>query len=193
NMDAASAQWAWAEKQLADARAKGQIVLVQFHHAAYSNGVHGTPPNHEHPDNQSGTAMRAYTPMFEEHGVAAVISGHDEMFERSWVDENGDGRGFHSYDVGVAADGLRGEKLVQNAEGGYGPLRFNSHSQWSAPADEPETWAEDANGVPQLVSGGLHYGHLLIDVANTAQGAELTLTPVHIFPLLDSQYQLEKT
>lgn len=193
NMDAESAQWAWAEKQLADARAKGQIVLVQFHHAGYSNGVHGTPPNHEHPDNQSGTAMRAYTPMFEEHCVAAVISGHDEMFERSWVDENGDGRGFLSYDVGVAADGLRGEKLVQNAEGEYEPLRFNSHSQWSAPADEPETWAEDANGVPQLVSGGLHYGHLLIDVANTAQGAELTLTPVHIFPLLDSQYQLEKT
>ena len=193
NMDAASAQWAWAEKQLADARAKGQIVLVQFHHAAYSNGVHGTPPNHEHPDNQSGTAMRAYTPMFEEHGVAAVISGHDEMFERSWVDEDGDGRGFHSYDVGVAADGLRGEKLVKNAEGEYEPLRFNSHSQWSAPADEPETWAEDANGVPQLVSGGLHYGHLQIDVANTAQGAELTLTPVHIFPQLDSQYRLEKT
>lgn len=193
NMDAASAQWEWAEKQLADARAKGQIVLVQFHHAGYSNGVHGTPPNHEHPDNQSGTAMRAYTPMFEEHGVAAVISGHDEMFERSWVDEDGDGRGFHSYDVGVAADGLRGEKLVKNAEGEYEPLRFNSHSQWSAPADEPETWAEDANGVPQLVSGGLHYGHLQIDVANTAQGAELTLTPVHIFPQLDSQYRLEKT
>ncbi|MGV2854725.1 metallophosphoesterase family protein [Glutamicibacter sp. AGC13] len=51
NMDAASAQWNWAEKQLADARANGQIVLVQFHHSAYSNGVHGTPPNHEHPDN----------------------------------------------------------------------------------------------------------------------------------------------
>lgn len=39
----------------------------------------------------------------------------------------------------------------------------------------------------------MHYGHLQIDVANTAQGAELTLAPVHIFPLLDSQYQLEKT
>lgn len=193
NMDAASAQWDWAEQQLAEARAAGQIVLVQFHHSAYSNGVHGTPPNHEHPDNQSGTAMRAYTPMFEKHGVAAVISGHDEMFERSWVDEDGDGRGFHSYDVGVAADGLRGEKLVKNAEGEYEPLRFNSHSEWSAPADQPETWAEDENGVPQLVSGGLHYGHLQIDVANTAKGAELTLTPVHIFPQLDSEYQLEKT
>lgn len=193
NMDAESAQWQWAEQQLSDARAKGQIVLVQFHHSAYSNGVHGTPPNHEHPDNQSGTAMRAYSPMFEKHGVAAVISGHDEMFERSWVDEDGDGAGFHSYDVGVAADGLRGEKLIENAQGEYEPLRFNTRSQWSAPADEPETWAEDENGVPQLVSGGLHYGHLQIDVANRAKGAEITLTPVHIFPKLDSNYELKGT
>ncbi|MGP9783117.1 phosphoesterase [Arthrobacter sp. MYb224] len=193
NMDAQSAQWDWTEKQLAEARADGQIVLVQFHHSAYSNGVHGTPPNHEHPDNQSGTAMRAYSPMFEDHGVAAVISGHDEMFERSWVDADGDGRGFHSYDVGVAADGLRGEKLVQNAQGEYEPLRFNSHSQWSAPADQPETWKEDENGVAQLVSGGLHYGHLQIDIAKKAKGAELTLTPVYVFPKLDSEYQLEHT
>ncbi|QCU79488.1 metallophosphoesterase family protein [Citricoccus sp. SGAir0253] len=193
NMDRASAQWAWAEQQLAEAREQGQIVLVQFHHAAYSNGVHGTPPNHEHADNQSGTAMRAYSPMFEEYGVTAVLSGHDEMFERSWVDEDGDGRGFHSYDVGVAADGLRGEQLVRDDEGEYEPLRFNTHSEWSAPADQPETWAEDENGVPQLVSGGLHYGHLQIDVANTARGAEVTLTPVHVFPVLDSQYRLERT
>ncbi|MGJ9403884.1 fibronectin type III domain-containing protein [Arthrobacter sp. KK5.5] len=193
NMDVASAQWAWAEEQLADARANGRIVLVQFHHSAYSNGVHGTPPNHEHADNQSGTAMRAYSPMFEEHGVAAVIAGHDEMFERSWVDADGDGRGFHSYDVGVAGDGLRGEQLVTNDAGEYEPLRFNTHSEWSAPANQPETWADDANGVPQLVSGGLHYGHLQIDVTNTAAGAELELTPVHVFPVLDSDYELVET
>ncbi|MBB5512482.1 hypothetical protein HD598_001169 [Neomicrococcus aestuarii] len=193
NMDKDSEQWAWAEEQLADARAKDQIVMVQFHHAAYSNGVHGTPPNHAYPDNQSGTAMRAYTPMFEKYGVSTVISGHDEMFERSWVDEDGDGKGFHSYDVGVAADGLRGEQLIKNDEGEYVPHRFNTHSEWSASADEPETWATDSNGVVQLQDGGLHYGHLQIDVKRTGQTAELVMTPVYLFPVLDKDYNLMET
>ena len=192
NFNEGTAQWAWAEEQLADAREKGQIVLVQFHHAAYSNGVHGTPPNHEHADNQSGVAMRAYTPMFEEYGVAAVISGHDEMFERSWVDTDGDGRGFHSYDVGVASDGLRGEQLARNEDGVYEPIRFNSHSEWMAAADEPEHW-EDVDGVRQLIDGGLHYGHLQIDITRQGQGAELTLTPVYVFPVLDEEYDLVRT
>ena len=192
NVNEGTAQWAWAQEQLADAREKGQIVLVQFHHAAYSNGVHGTPPNHEHADNQSGVAMRAYTPMFEEYGVAAVISGHDEMFERSWVDTDGDGRGFHSYDVGVASDGLRGEQLARNEDGVYEPIRFNSHSEWMAAADEPEHW-EDVDGVRQLVDGGLHYGHLQIDITRKGQGAELTLTPVYVFPVLDEDYELVRT
>ena len=182
-----------AEKNLRDARAKGQVVIVQFHHAAYSNGVHGTPPNFEHPDNQSGVAMRIYTPLFEKYGVAAVISGHDEMFERSFVDEDGDGVGFQSYDVGVASDGLRGEQYYKTADGTYEPIRFNTSSQWSASADQPETWTTDANGVPQLVDGGLHYGHLQIDLKNTNAGAEMTLTPVYVFPVLDSDYNLVRT
>ena len=193
NMTVGGDQWKWAEAQLADARKQGQIVIVQFHHAAYSSGVHGTPPNHEYADNQSGTAMRAYSPLFEKHGVAAVLSGHDEMFERSWVDEDGDGRGFHSYDVGVASDGLRGEQLVKNAAGKYEPLRFNTHSKWSAAANQPETWSTDGTGTPQLVDGGLHYGHLQIDIARKGSGAEITLSPVYLFPVLDADYNLVKT
>lgn len=188
-----SEQWEWAEEQLADARAAGQIVLVQFHHSAYSNGVHGTPPNHEHADNQSGVAMRAYSPLFEEHGVAAVISGHDEMFERSWVDADGDGGGFHSYDVGVAADGLRGEQLYRDDTGRYTPLRFNTHSEWMAATDEPEVWEKDRNGRPQLQDGGLHYGHLQIDISRTECGAQLRFAPVYVFPVLDDDYDVVRT
>lgn len=186
-------QWDWAREQLAEARAQGQIVVVQFHHAAYSNGVHGTPPNHEYADNQSGVAMRAYTPMFEEFGVAAVISGHDEMFERSFVDSDGDGVGFQSYDVGVAADGLRGEQLFQQEDGSYAPIRFNTHSEWMAATDEPELWVQDENGRPQLQDGGMHYGHLQIDIRNTRCGAEMELSPVYLFPLLDEDYDVQGT
>ncbi|TBT83548.1 phosphoesterase [Propioniciclava sinopodophylli] len=194
NFNPGTEQWAWAEKQLRDARAKGQVVIVQFHHAAYSNGVHGTPPNRAtSADNQSGVAMRVYTPLFEKYGVAAVISGHDEMFERSFVDDDGDGVGFMSYDVGVASDGLRGEQYERAADGTWQPIRFNTRSEWSASADVPETWTTDANGVPQLTDGGLHYGHLQMDLRKTATGSELTLTPVYVFPVLDSEYDLVRT
>ncbi|GAA4428919.1 hypothetical protein GCM10023169_30650 [Georgenia halophila] len=193
NFNPGTEQWDWAQEQLADAREQGQIVVVQFHHAPYSSGVHGTPPNHEYADNQSGVAMRVYTPMFEQYGVAAVISGHDEMFERSWVDEDGDGAGFHVYDVGVAADGLRGEQLAPDENGDYAPVDFNSRSEWTASGDEPETWELDENGNPRLVDGGLHYGHLQMDLENTRCGAEMTLSPVYVFPVLDEDYELVRT
>ena len=57
----------------------------------------------------------------------------------------------------------------------------------------PETWTTDANGVPQLTDGGLHYGHLQMDLRKTATGSELTLTPVYVFPVLDSEYNLVRT
>ncbi|WP_286230022.1 metallophosphoesterase family protein [Neobacillus mesonae] len=193
NFNPGTEQYKWAERQLKDAREKGQIILVQFHHAAYSSGVHGTPPNHTKADNQSGVAMRVYSPLFEKYGVATVISGHDEMFERSWVDLDGDGKGFHSYDVGVAADGLRGEKMIKDEKGNYVPQDYNTYTQWSATQDEPEFWQTNKNGVKQLIDGGLHYGHLQMDFVKTANGTELTLTPVYIFPILDDNYDLVRT
>jgi hypothetical protein len=138
--------------------------------------------------------MRAYTPMFEQYGVATVISGHDEMFERSWVDTDDDGVGFHVYDVGVAADGLRGEQLEDGDDDGtWEPIRFNTHSEWMAATDEPELWTLDENGRPQLQDGGLHYGHLQIDLTNTRCGAELTMTPVYLFPVMNTEYDVLST
>lgn len=87
--NASSGQWIWAEKQLADTRAKGQYIIDQFHHAAYSSGVHGPGMASATADGQPGSPMRVYTPLLGKYGVATVIPGHDEMFERSWVDEDG--------------------------------------------------------------------------------------------------------
>lgn len=189
-----SAQWKWAEKQLADAREKGQYIIVQFHHSPYSSGVHGTATASATPDAQPGTPMRVYTPLFEKYGVAAVISGHDEMFERSFIDDDGDGVGFHNFDVGVAADGLRGDYVKKNEDGTYSPVEFNTYREWMAQADEPEMWVDDENGVRQLKDGGKHYGHLQMDLeplkCSNNIGAKLTTTPVYLFPVLDSDYEL---
>ena len=186
-----STQWNWAEEQLADARSKGQIVFVDFHHAPFSNGEHGLPMDHQLTSGQGGTPMRQYQPMFERYGVAAVLSGHSEMFERSFVDEDGDGVGVHYYDVGVAGDGLRGER--RNGTSLNDPLlKYNPFSQWTADQAEPERW-ELVNGVPQLVAGGKHYGHLEVNVERLGDGARVTMTPVYAFPVLDDAYNVVRT
>jgi hypothetical protein len=194
-----SVQWRWAEAQLADARAKGRMVFVQFHHAPFSDGEHGLPMNHAQTSGQGGTPMRAYHPLFERYGVVVVLSGHSEMFERSFVDEDGDGVGVHYYDVGVAGDGLRGERRTSNgfAEGTTGNrLQYTSFSRWSADEHEAERWSL-VGGVQQLVDGGKHYGHLEVQLervtGDPAVSARVRFTPVYSFPLLDSEYQFVNT
>lgn len=186
-----SPQWDWVIEQLEDARAEEQIIFAQWHHAAYSSGTHGLPMNHEDSSGQGGTPMRQYHPLFEEYGVAAVFSGHSEMFERSFVDEDGDGVGVQYYDVGVAGDGMRGQRTDDEGE----LLNYNEFSQWTADQDEPELWAE-VDGVPQIIEGGKHYGHLEVNLERlegSEGGAEITLTPVYSFPILDSNYELIDT
>ncbi|MFC4402577.1 hypothetical protein [Gracilibacillus xinjiangensis] len=104
-----------------------------------------------------------------------------------------DGIGFHVYDVGVAADGLRGEKMIKDEDGNYVPQNFNTYTEWSATRNEPELWATNENGVKHLIDGGLHYGHLQMDFEKTETGTALTLSPVYIFPVLDDNYDLVRT
>jgi Ca2+-binding RTX toxin-like protein len=186
-----SPQWNWVIEQLQDAREAGQIIFAQFHHVPYSSGTHGLPMNHEDSSGQGGTPMRQYHPLFEEYGVAAVFSGHSEMFERSFVDEDNDGVGVHYYDVGVAGDGMRGQ--LTDSEDNL--LNYNGFSQWTADQSEPELWAE-VDGVPQIIAGGKHYGHLEVNLERldgSEGGAQVTFTPVYSFPVLDSNYELLDT
>ncbi|MEL7334522.1 MAG: metallophosphoesterase, partial [Cyanobacteria bacterium J06560_2] len=185
-----SPQWNWVIEQLESAQAAGQIVFAQFHHAPYSSGTHGLPMNHEESSGQGGTPMRQYQALFEEYGVVAVFSGHSEMFERSFVDENNDGEGVYYYDVGVAGDGMRGERTDEDGN----LLSYNPFSQWTADQSEPEQWQE-VDGVLQNVEGGKHYGHLEVNLENLGEekGTRVTFTPVYSFPILDSSYDLVDT
>lgn len=183
-----SVQWSWARAQLSDARASDQIIVVQVHHAPYSSGQHGLPMNHAETTGQGGTPLRAYAPMFAEFGVAAVISGHSELFERSYVDLDGDGRGVNYYDVGVAGDDLRSERHALDEEGNTSLLGANPYRVWTADQFEPEVWAKD-----RLVDGGKHYGHLEVTIERSelpGQGATMRLTPVYSFPLLSADLEV---
>lgn len=178
-----SEQAAWLERELVSARQRSRFVFVQFHHTMFGSGPHSVPLGHPNFSGQSGRALRVLLPLLMRHGVDAVFSGHDELWERSeargeQVLPNGDRRlhTIHFYDVGTGGDGLRGPM-----EGFENPgRRFLVHD------NAPEIWQGE-----RLVSGGKHYGHLEVNVAPVASGGwRAELQPVHVFPLTDDAGQV---
>ncbi|WP_233754443.1 T9SS type A sorting domain-containing protein [Algoriphagus sp. AGSA1] len=189
-----SDQYIWLEENLKDASESGQLIFVQYHHIAYSSGEHGVPMNHELSVGQVGTPMRVLNPILERYGVIAVLSGHDELFERSFVDEDGDGKGIMYYDVGVAGDGMRGEKRDWFGNP-FNTLDYNQYRKWTADQSEPEQW--DLSGTnPVLTDGGKHYGHLEVNLEKSVEGnqefALIKFTPVYAFPVMDQNYNLQR-
>ena len=171
-----SPQYLWLERELADAQRRSRFTFVQYHHTAYGSGPHSVPFGQSSFSGQSGIAMRVLQPLFLKYGVDAVISGHDEMLERSLVrgeellpDGSSAPQEIHYYDVGIGGDGLRGPSA------GFD----NPHRQFLAHDDLPEAWEGK-----QLKSGGKHYGHLEINVAPDDQGRwQATLATVQNYPL----------
>lgn len=178
-------QWQWAQDQIAAARAEGRIVFMQWHHTPWSRGIHGSSLT----SNQSGEAMRIYTPVAEQFRVAGIFCGHSEVSERSFIDQDNDGFGVNLWDVGAAGDGLRGVEdpappltttpaIAQWTAANPG-FQMNPFHQWSADQSEPELW--DGN---RLISGGKHYGFLEVDVMPFSDNRfRITYTPFHVFPL----------
>lgn len=171
-----TAQYAWLEKQLADAREKSNFIFVQFHHSPYSVGPHGFKPGSNGQNNgedaQSGQPLRTLTSLFKEYGVDAVFNGHDEMYEHSVVD------GVNFFDVGIGGDGLRGPYMGE--DGKYDLPSENDYEVFLAHLNAPETWSGN-----QLIDGGKHYGHMEVNVTKVDGDWQAELTPVYVFPLMD--------
>ncbi|WP_187174960.1 T9SS type A sorting domain-containing protein [Algoriphagus sp. AK58] len=189
-----SPQYEWLEKNLELAKNEGRLIFVQFHHIPYSSGEGGVPINHELATGQEGIPVRILNPLFEKYGVIAVFAGHDELFERSFVDEDGDGKGVHYYDVGVAGDGMRGVKRNW-LSAPLQTLNYNSFSKWTADQKSAEVW-DNSSTNPVLLDGGKHYGHLEVNVKKVQDGAktfaQIDFEPVYAFPVMNSQYQLQR-
>ncbi|MFC3414757.1 T9SS type A sorting domain-containing protein [Algoriphagus hitonicola] len=188
-----SDQYIWLEANLKEASESGQLIFVQYHHIAYSSGEHGVPLNHELNIGQSGVPMRILNQLLEEYGVIAVLSGHDELFERSVVDENGDGKSILYYDVGVAGDGIFGVKRDYRSSP-FPKVDYNSFKAWTADENSEEIW-NTAGTNPVITDGGKHYGHLEINVTKVKDGdktfARIDFTPVYIFPVMNDSYELQ--
>ena len=177
-----SEQWQWAVSELADARAKGQVIFVQWHHMAYGTGVHsltsGTKGIANNEDNQSGLPMRVYHDLMKQYDVAAVFSGHNELLETVELD------GVHYWDVGISGDGLRGPGYYPTTS--YVPFDLlptqAQQSHWSAHGDSQEMWVGQ-----KLIDGGKHYGFVEVDVKPTANHAEyeIVIRPKYSLPVVD--------
>src|SRR5690606_24334283 len=115
---------------------------LQFHHAAYSNGVHGTLPNHEHADNRSGVEMRAYTPMVEEYGVAADGLRGEQLYRTP----DGDWEPIWTCDAAAAGrsdcgapDARRVRGVIPRNAGATGGVR-----RWALPTSASERTVDEA-------------------------------------------------
>ena len=175
-----SVQYKWLEAQLADAHARSRFTFVAFHHVPYSVGPHGFPVGEagyeKGEDNQSGVPMRVLTPLLRKYGVAALLCGHDEIYEHSVVD------GLHVYCIGSAGDGLRGP--YRGKGGLYKQDMENPYQVFLAHDDAPEVW--DGR---RLVSGGKHYGHMEVNVwlDEKVKLWRAEILPVYVFPLMDAE------
>lgn len=152
-----SSQYCWLEAQLRDCQGLPGFTFVVMHHCPYSSGPHGLASSP-----LSALPLRELTPLFQRYQVSAVFCGHDEMLERSEVD------GVQVYDLGIGGDHLRGP--VHDAD--------NPWSRFLAHRDCPEVWHDQ-----RLVSGGKHYGHLLVEIEPEGRGWSARLTPVYAFPV----------
>ncbi|MBL8850936.1 MAG: metallophosphoesterase family protein [Planctomycetaceae bacterium] len=174
-----SEQYAWLEKQLAEAQQRSRFTFVQYHHTAYGSGPHSVPFGNPSFSGQFGIPMRVLQPLFMQYGVDIVFSGHDELMERSLVtgvEMRTDGaeceHQIQYYDSGVGGDGLRGSSANFD----------NPARQFLVHDDAPEVWEAG-----RLVSGGKHYGHLEVNVRPDESGKwSVTIEPVHVFPVTDA-------
>jgi Calcineurin-like phosphoesterase len=94
-------QYQWVKSQLEGLDRNQYVnVIVYCHHAPFSSGYHGGAKVE-----QPTADLRAkYMPLFNQHHVRMVFSGHEHLFEH-WVERYTDASGPHRMDLVVSGGG----------------------------------------------------------------------------------------
>ncbi|KFE67339.1 purple acid phosphatase family protein [Hyalangium minutum] len=112
------AQKRWVEQDLAASQRPWKVVF--FHHPSWSSGKHGSEL----------TMRNEFGPLFEQHGVDLVLTGHDHNYERTQPMWGGD----------VAPAGTRGITYVVVGSGGAKLRRFPEEApSWTAYRNNTDT------------------------------------------------------
>ncbi|MFM2125554.1 MAG: hypothetical protein RL328_2005 [Acidobacteriota bacterium] len=94
-------QFAWTKSQLAGLdRGRYQHVFVVTHYPVFSSGSHGGA----RVEIATTELRNRWMPLFREHHVEAVFSGHEHLFEH-WVEYYTDASGEHRMDLVVSGGG----------------------------------------------------------------------------------------
>jgi hypothetical protein len=166
--------------------------FVVYHHPAFNVGV-------EHYDEQH---MRALSPVFEEHGVDIVLSGHEHNYQRTMplrfapadttqaADRNGKHRlvpGRFTVDRvfdGRTATTPRGIIYITTGAGG-------KHLYDSAFTDQPDRWLHDEDGRVAYVARMISDRHSFTLVEVT--GAALTLSQIDEWGQTIDRFRITKS
>jgi 3',5'-cyclic AMP phosphodiesterase CpdA len=94
-------QFRWVKRQLEGLdRARYVNVVAFYHHPAFSSGPHG----HARPERQAVAIRAKYHPLFRQHHVKLLLTGHEHLFEH-WVERYTDASGPHRMDEIVSGGG----------------------------------------------------------------------------------------
>jgi hypothetical protein len=101
NIGADRPQLEWTRQQLEGLdRTRYRHVVAVFHHPVFSSGPHGGPIL----ERQTAAFRLLYMPLFRQHHVRMVITGHEHLFEH-WVERYADATGSHRIDQLVSGGG----------------------------------------------------------------------------------------
>ena len=96
-----TAQYSWVKSELAGLdRRRYPNVVVFVHQPPISSGPHGGP----RVEPATATLRSFFMPLFRQHHVRLVLSGHDHLFEH-WVERYTDSSGTHRLDQIVTGGG----------------------------------------------------------------------------------------
>jgi acid phosphatase type 7 len=145
-----AAQKSWLAQDLAATRQPWKVVF--FHHPPWSSGAHGSQLK----------MRREFAPLFEQHGVDLVLTGHDHNYERS-KPMKGDG---------VAPSGTRGIVYLVVGSGGASLRSFPSaQPSWTAYRNNT-----DAGYLDVVVDGGTLSARFINPAGTVRDSLKLTKT-----------------
>ena len=156
----ASEQLAWADSALS---APARWKFVVFHHPLVSAGHYLTEWARSDP-----APLRARVrlmEMFHEHGVTAVLAGHEHLFMRTWL-ENGDGR----YGFWQVTTGGGGAPLVEVPR---------QRRRRASVQTLPDGWRLRSAGDPRSV---YHVCRLVLSPGGDGRDAAAALTVLDVGP-----------
>jgi len=123
-------QMEFVSKEVEKAKAAGQWAIIILHKAIYTGASHIT-------DTDIKDLRKAWSPLFAELGVDAVLQGHDHVFSRGFVNADGENAKPEMVDAATAQQPQNAPFYIVGGHGGG--LKWYSTKNYTVEAGDPLT------------------------------------------------------